>query len=307
MKSFALLVALSLLSILELNAQACNQYISDDRIIGRTHLLRSEQTTLVVRGNYSYSISLSSDDKGITAQMESAGGVEFNQDDEVIFMDANRTRRSYRFVGMGEMNRQGGIPVQTNVLQLDVTALEWFAAKSITTIYLKNNISNEMRKFTLTSNRLNAFNAMAACFYSVLDPSKVVDKGEAGLLIPSSTSGARTDSAAEAAATSGGSSPAQNRQAAAPTTDEEVTNLSRDLTETKERLRAEIADERRKADQIKSNLQEEVAAAREQAAQQKKQYADEVLAARQQSQEAIKEAQAASAEVVANARDRASE
>ena len=48
----------------------------------QTHL-----QTMVVRGNYSYSLSLQSDDKGLTAKLISKGGVEFNQDDEIIFMD----------------------------------------------------------------------------------------------------------------------------------------------------------------------------------------------------------------------------
>ena len=113
-------------AFLHLNAQSCSDYIVDDAVIGGTHVLRSHPTTIVVRGNYSYAIALNSDDKGITATMESSGGVEFNQDDEVIFMDANQVRRSYRFIGMGEMERKGGIPVHKNVLQLDMTALNWF-------------------------------------------------------------------------------------------------------------------------------------------------------------------------------------
>ena len=89
-------------------AQNCATQIEQDKIISGTHILRSKAKTLVVRGNYSYAIHLSSDNKGITALMTSKGGVEFNQDDEVIFMDANKTRRSYRFIGMGEMTTGGG-------------------------------------------------------------------------------------------------------------------------------------------------------------------------------------------------------
>ena len=190
-------VFLLILGQIFLHAQSCDQRIADNRIIGGTQILRSNLTTLVVRGNYSYALSLNADDKGVTALMESSGGgVEFNQDDEVIFMDVNQTRRSYRFIGMGEMNRNGGIPVQTNILQLDMSALQWFASNDITTIYLKNNISNEMRKFTLTENRLREFNEMAACFSQILDATKVIDKGEAGLVIPSSAPASRASSAA---------------------------------------------------------------------------------------------------------------
>ena len=294
------LLTLLLLGGVFLKAQDCTVHINEDKVIGGTHILRSHQKTLVVRGNYSYSVMLSSDEKGITALMISNGGIEFNQDDEVIFMDANKTRRSYRFVGMGEVNTERGVPIHSNVLQLDVAALNWFSSNVITTLYLKNNISNEMRKFTLTSTRLNDFNTMATCFYQVLDPSKIVDRGDAGLLIPSGPSSTRTTSAA-----SQGNGVSQTPAAVNPGSDQELDALRRELTETKTRLRKEIADERSKADRLKSNLQTEVAAAQEQAAIQKKAFADEVLFARKQSQEAIIAAREASSQVVQDARSNA--
>ncbi|MCB0636973.1 MAG: hypothetical protein KDC54_10175, partial [Lewinella sp.] len=191
MKPFSLLIIFFSCFLLfggELRSQSCEELIADNRVIGGTHILRSQSQTLVVRGNYTYSMELISDDKGITALVVSKGGIEFNQDDEVIFMDANQTRRSYRFIGMAEINNEGGVPIHSNILQLDMTALQWFSNNLITTIYLKNNISNEMRKYTFTENRLREFNQLAGCFYQALDPTLVVDNGEVGLLIPSSAS-----------------------------------------------------------------------------------------------------------------------
>ena len=50
------------------------------------------------------------DEKGILAKVFSKGGVDFNQGDELIFMDQAKIRRSYRFIEMGEVSRATGAP-----------------------------------------------------------------------------------------------------------------------------------------------------------------------------------------------------
>ena len=140
---FALLTTLlfSLFSASTPLFSQCANLITDDRVLDGTHILKTTTQTLVVRGKYSYSISLQSGTRGITARMFSKAGVEFNQDDEIIFMDVNQQRRSYRFIDIGEMKREGVTPVYHNLLQLDMAAIEWFEKGNITTIYIKNNIS----------------------------------------------------------------------------------------------------------------------------------------------------------------------
>ncbi|MCB0588984.1 MAG: hypothetical protein KDD06_27095, partial [Phaeodactylibacter sp.] len=151
----------------------CDALIAEDKVLDGTHVLRTTNQTLVVRGNYTYSLELRSDSKGITAKMYSKAGVEFNQDDEIIFMDVNSTRRSYRFIGMGEMEREGGTPVYNNILQLDLAAIQWFASSGINVLYIKNNISNQMRKFTINESRQSEFAQLVACFNQRLDREKV--------------------------------------------------------------------------------------------------------------------------------------
>jgi len=73
--------------------------------------------------------------------------VELDEGDEIIFADAAQNREPYRFVGMGEVHSEGGLPLNTNILQLDKAAIERFANTRITVIYIKNNSRNEMRKF----------------------------------------------------------------------------------------------------------------------------------------------------------------
>ena len=87
MNRIAALFLFSFLSFAGIHAQNCSGQIADDKVIEGIHILRTNAITMVVRGNYSYSIELINDNKGVTATVYSKNGVEFNQDDEIIFMD----------------------------------------------------------------------------------------------------------------------------------------------------------------------------------------------------------------------------
>ncbi|MEM6967608.1 MAG: hypothetical protein AAF573_22785 [Bacteroidota bacterium] len=157
-------------------SQNCGSLIAEDKTIGSTHFLKSEDQTLVVRGNYTYSLQLINDEKGISAKFISKNGVDLNEGDEVIFMDTKKSRKSYRFVGMGEINTKRGTPIQTNTLELDLAAINWFATSPISTIYIRNYINNKMVKFTVTSNRQREFKSLATCFNNTIDKTKVDNK-----------------------------------------------------------------------------------------------------------------------------------
>ncbi len=127
-------VAFLSLASSQVMAQNCAGIIVEDKVIGSMHLLRSSPQTIVVRGTYTYSIDLRNDNAGIVARVYSKGGELFNQNDELIFIDVNNARHSYRFIQMGEMLRDGGAPVHQNTLRLDLAAIEWFANNQIATI-----------------------------------------------------------------------------------------------------------------------------------------------------------------------------
>ncbi|MFN7119815.1 MAG: hypothetical protein ACK4TA_23680, partial [Saprospiraceae bacterium] len=156
-------------------AQDCTAFITKNVTIGGKHIVQSQSQVLVVRGSYSYSLEFISDEKGITAKVFSKGGVELNQEDEVIFVDSNNVRRSYRFIEMVELTKEGNMPVYQNLLQLNLAAIEWFSSADIAIIYIKNNTNKEMRKFTVVPERQVDFRRLSTCFYQQLDPTKVVD------------------------------------------------------------------------------------------------------------------------------------
>ncbi|MEM1217664.1 MAG: hypothetical protein AAGH79_02075 [Bacteroidota bacterium] len=301
LKNYLLLLLVSL-SLGQTYAQNCSSFIADDRVIGGTHLLKTHPQTLVVRGNYSYSIELLTDDKGVLGKMYSKAGVDFNQGDEIIFMDDKSTRKAYRFIEMGEMKAESGTPVHVNLLQLDVAAVDWFSNTNIVTIYIKNNISNEMRKFTVNASRQSSFRASSVCFGQNLEVDKINDVVLVGNDLSSrakiSSTGPRTEGVS--------STQSSSAQPAKPTTDQELEDLNAELAQTKEAVRAEIKAEQDKADGIKRKIQEEIALAREQGEAKKAEYAQEVLASRQKSQEQIEKNRAEVEGLIKDARSKAS-
>ena len=156
-------------------AQNCSSLISQNKTLSGTQILSTDQFTVIVRGSYSYAMSFNSDERGVTINMYSKGGVTFNLDDEIIFMDANKTRKSYRFVELGFKEKQSTTPVHYNTLQLDLEAARWFANNNITIFYIKNNVSNQMRKMTVTGTRQTDIRSFATCFLRSLDEEGVKD------------------------------------------------------------------------------------------------------------------------------------
>jgi len=264
------------------SAQNCTNVIKDDRIISGTHILKTNPVTLVVRGNYTYSIMLMSDSKGITAKMFSKGGVSFNQDDEIIFMDNTSQRKSYRFIETGELKRGKGTPTYENILALDMAAIKWFATSNINTIYIKNNISNEMRKFTVNQSRQTDFRVGAVCFNNTIDKDKIVATAPASTSIGSPKT-SKSSNAPISATRPSGSKPTNIKDL----NDKELADLYAELRATKERVKQEIQAEKDKGEQAKATLREEVALARELADAEKKKFANEVLEARKNSQAEI--------------------
>jgi len=285
-------------------AQNCSSLISVNKKLGTTHLLKSINQTLVVRGNYTYSMELVNDEKGISASFVSKNGVDLNEGDEVIFMDKSKARKSYRFIGMGEITNKRGTPTQKNILELDLAAVNWLATTTINTIYIKNNISNRMIKFTVNTNRQTEFKSLCSCFNNTLDKSQVNNTVLTGNDF--SPSGGGSAGNVSATRPTGGSNRVQRITDPSLLNDDELKALRKELAETKQKVREEIQAEKDKADRAKVKFQEEVASAREKAAQQKSEYANEVLEARKKANEEIEKGKQQVASSVGDARDKAS-
>ena len=252
--SFILFVASNSLS-----AQDCQKWIVENKKINEFQITRTKPITVVVRSSYTYSIELFSNEKGLFARMTSIGGIEFNQDDQVVFVDASGYERAYKFVNMGEVGT-GSVPTYRNNLRLDKEAVEWLSANPITGINLVNFVDRQKHKFTINPNGQADFRAMVTCFSHTLDPALITEGPSAQVgKTPSSTTSPTTGTTAS----TGSKTPAKGFKPSEARQDSEVGQLQNELEKTKERLRNEIKAEKDKSEGIKAQLQQDVASARE--------------------------------------------
>ena len=237
------------ISSYSLQAQNCPNLIVENKTLGSSQILKSKDQTIVIRGTYSYSIEFNTSTNGIVAKVYSNGGVEFNQDDEIIFTDVTKKRQSYRFVEMGEVKKSGNTPIFINTLQLDMAAIEWFANSPINTLYLRNNVTNKMLKLTVTSNRQADFKNLAKCFNSSLDRGKVKDVKLTNNNFSPKPNGKSSGSPISATSAGG-----RRITDVSLLNDKELADLKQELATIKGKLREEINLEREKADKIKSQI-----------------------------------------------------
>ena len=296
----------SLFALPNLSYSQCAEIIKEDKNIGGVQVLSTNPQTIVVRGTYTYSIDFRIENSSIVSKVYSKGGELFNQNDELIFIDDNKNRRSYRFVEMGEMIRDGGTPVHQNTLEIDLAALDWFAQNDMEVIFIKNNVKNQMLKFTVNDSRQTDFKNMASCFSSKLDRTKINDKPLSGAILSSGGAVSRTTSASvnpDGTPASGG---VRKVADVSQLNDEELGQLYEELQATKQRVRDEIKAENERLEKYKAQIQEEITFAREQGQAEKTKFAQEVLEARWRSQEEIENARKESAAIVAETKQRAS-
>ena len=189
------------------------------------------------------------------------------------------------------MNTASGQPVYTNTLQLDEDAIKWFASNTMSTIYVRNNTTRQMRKFSVNPDRKNEFKGFAACFYKAIKKGDIVEnKIKSSLGSPSASKPKNTAKAEKntASSSNNSNSNSSNVNAADIKNDEEVKSLTDELMATKARLREEIQKEKEKAEKEKARLREDVALAKENVLVQKKKFAEEIKESRIKANDQIK-------------------
>ena len=102
-------------------AQDCSKTIRENKRISGIQIAATNQLAVVIRGAYTYSVEFFTDEKGIFARFTSLGGIEFNQDDQVVFVDASGQEKAYKFIGLDE-RLPGTVPTHQNNLRLDLEA-----------------------------------------------------------------------------------------------------------------------------------------------------------------------------------------
>ena len=266
------IILCSSFQIASLFSQDCGILVKENKKVNNIQIVSTASLTVVVRGSYNYSIEFFTNEKGIFGRMTSVGGIEFNQDDQVVFVDVNNKEQAYRFIGMDEL-LPGTVPTHRNNLRLDLEAVKWLSETTITGINFINFVDRQKHKFTTNPGLQNEFKGLAACFNAAIDPTAVIDIPGAAVTkkVETPTAATTPGKKPSGTTTTGGGS---------ATSDNEVTNLRAELEKTKENLRNDIKAEKDRAEAIKGQLQADVAAARDAANQKKLDYANEVLEAR---------------------------
>lgn len=155
-----------------IQAQDCSGIIQENKKISGIQIVRTDLVTIVVRGGYNYGIEFFTDEKGIYARMTSVGGIEFNQDDQVVFVDFTGKERAYKFINLGEVV-PGNVPTHRNNLQLDLEAINWLSSTTITGVNLVNFVDRQKYKFTINPNRQSEFRNLCICFSNVIETAAV--------------------------------------------------------------------------------------------------------------------------------------
>ena len=91
--SFILLLAFA--SSQNLQAQDCSKVIKENKKISGIQLANTSTLSVVIRGGYTYFIEFFTNEKGIFAKFTSQGAIEFNQDNQVVFVEAAGKERAY--------------------------------------------------------------------------------------------------------------------------------------------------------------------------------------------------------------------
>lgn len=270
-----------------IQAQDCSKIIKENKKISGIQIANTANLSVVIRGGYTYFVEFFTNEKGIFARFTSQGGIEFNQDDQVVFVDANGKEKAYKFTGMDELIA-GAVPTHRNNLRLDMAAIQWLAESNITGINFINFVDRQKYKFTINAERQGEFKNLVTCFNAILDKMSVVDTPGASVSKPEPAATPAGGANTAGGPAKPGAKPAAGATPATAGGDPEVAALRSELEKTKEKIRADIKAEKERGDAIKIQLQQEVAAAREAANAKKLEYSNEVLEARKASLRKLK-------------------
>jgi hypothetical protein len=280
-------------------AQDCGKVIKENKKVNGIQSASTSQLSIVIRSGYIYFLELFTDETGIYARLTSQGGIEFNRDDQVVFVDAGGQERAFKFIGNDERVPGSSVPTHKNKLGLDTESLKWIGESNIVGINFINFVDRQKYKFTVNADRQLELKNLVNCFLSILEKDVSESASSAVPTKPESAPSGGTSTGKPGAPAKPGAFPS------GPATDSEVTALKSELEKTKERLRAEIKAEKDRAEATKAQIQQEVLAAREAANARKLEFNNEVLEARKNSMAEIEKAKAEAQNFIAQSKAKA--
>ncbi len=144
-------------------SDGCEGYISKG---GGGSILESVNFVVIKRQTYEYSLKFFVNPDGIIGTAYSEGGEVFNLNDELIFINSKNERASFRF------QSAAAVSPETNSMNasfaLNMEQLKWMASATITTAFIKNNIKNQMLKFSINEERAAYLNTTVNCILKMM-------------------------------------------------------------------------------------------------------------------------------------------
>lgn len=257
----------------------CLNLMDENNKVSSIHFLKSKSIPIILRSSHSYRLQLGNGVKGPYIKLFSLGADKLNKNDEVIFIDQNQRRQTFKFADENETINDRGVSIHSNTLYLSKEDMEWFCVNRIDVVFIRFNLLLTMRKFTLEKDRSAELRQLSDCFWKTIDKTMIIDSNVDTKVQASVSQQNQVKSNLPP--------PPPARSGAEANTfgaDKELTDLKSELEATKKRVKQEIELELEKLEQVKRDLSDQVLLAQKQAANQKEAYANEVLDARKKAE-----------------------
>ena len=145
MKNYYLLMMMLLFIGAELSAQDCKDVFSKNITVGSRQSIETKSMILHTQTDFDYEVVILVGEEGITARLTSTDAARpLEKDTKIMFVADDNDKKVFSFIQEGVKinvrNRSG----YTNVLQLDMAALDWFASKNMKSLRVVDMIENKI-------------------------------------------------------------------------------------------------------------------------------------------------------------------
>jgi hypothetical protein len=157
----------------------CHGDFSKNIKLGNVHSLATKSHVFVAY----YSIVFENSEEGITATITTTGHIEGTEKvlmsmikgDKLLFISSSGKRLPYDFISEGNKTTVKNCAVYSNTVQLNMKAMEWLAANSISQIRYVHMRKAKMYPFYLDASRQVELRRTATCFLEELGATKGKD------------------------------------------------------------------------------------------------------------------------------------
>ncbi len=139
--------------------------IIENKKINGIQFVRTDSRLIIMRGNYSYTITFFNDKSRIFAQIISTGSFGLNLDDQVVFINSSGQEKTFKFVNIGLYEKMKN----RNNLQIDREGLKWMANSTIVGVNFINFVDKMKYKYTILPKRGAELRNMVNCFDNILE------------------------------------------------------------------------------------------------------------------------------------------